>query len=201
MDTKLDGVSDAAVRKATGKAWAEWLQILDGLGAAELSHKDIVLLLRARGLIESSWWRQTVTVGYEKARGRRVLGETCDAGFQVGVSKTLPIPCDAAWALITRPAGRKHWLGTVPRMRFEKGTAYTTAEGSTGEIRTIAPGKRIRLTWHPTALKTASTLQITLTPKGEKTVIGIHQEKLRNAKEREAMKAHWQNVLSALGEG
>ncbi len=198
MTEKTYDASDEAVHKATGKSWDEWLKTLDQLGAKGMAHKDIVLLLKEKGLVESGWWQQTITVGYEKARGKRVLGQTADAGFQVGVSRTLPIAADQAWALITKPAGRKLWLGDVARLKLEKGVAYETRDSTTGEIRTVAEGKRIRLTWHPTALKKASTLQLTLTPKGGKTVLGVHQEKLSNATERKRMKEHWRQVLDAL---
>ncbi len=74
-------ISDAAVRKATGKGWDEWFALLDSEGAEALPHKQIARLLHDRGYIASSWWCQMVTVGYERARGKRVLGETESAGF------------------------------------------------------------------------------------------------------------------------
>ena len=49
------GISSAAVKKATGKTWREWLAILDKAGAAKLPHKDIVQRLqRAHRLAD--WW-------------------------------------------------------------------------------------------------------------------------------------------------
>jgi hypothetical protein len=88
--------SDAAVRKATGRSWWQWEELLDGLGAAELSHGEIVALVRERGGVESGWWQQGVTVGYEKLKGKRVLGETAGSGFQVGVSRTLEVDRERA---------------------------------------------------------------------------------------------------------
>lgn len=53
-------------------------------------HKDIALWLRENH-IESGWWSQMVTVGYEQARGLRQKHEK-PTGFDVGRSKTFPVP-------------------------------------------------------------------------------------------------------------
>ena len=41
----------------------------------------------------------------------RPTGLTKDAGWQVGVSRTLPIDVGAAWDYLLSPAGLAHWLG------------------------------------------------------------------------------------------
>ena len=65
----LGGVSSEAVVKATGKSWAEWLQILDRAEAREMNHRQIVALLGEESRLSSGWWQQTIAVGYEQARG------------------------------------------------------------------------------------------------------------------------------------
>ena len=74
MSAAQPRISDAAVRKATGKSWDEWFAVLDSAGADALPHKQIARLLFDKGYIASHWWCQTVTVAYEYARGKRVLG-------------------------------------------------------------------------------------------------------------------------------
>ena len=74
-------------------------------GARDWSHKEIVAWLAANAEL-SGWWRQSVAVGYEKATGKRVLGETADAGFQVGVRTTVAAPLEAAWDALVSPAGK-----------------------------------------------------------------------------------------------
>jgi hypothetical protein len=49
----------------------------------------VAYLERDHGEATSSWWRQSITVGYEQARGKRVVGETTDTGLQVGVQKSV----------------------------------------------------------------------------------------------------------------
>ncbi|MCY4436210.1 MAG: SRPBCC domain-containing protein [Chloroflexi bacterium] len=193
-------ISDAAVRKATGKGWDAWFVLLDGEGAKALPHKQIARLLHEKSYIENGWWCQTVTVEYERARGKRVLGGTESAGFQIGVQKTLPLSPEHAWDLITQPEGLALWLGTATDLRWEKGATYETPEGTRGEMRSFTAGKHLRLTWQPPDFQTPSTLQVSLEPSSTKTAVRFHQEKLTSAEAREQMRAHWREVLHKLAE-
>jgi hypothetical protein len=90
----------------------------------------------------SSWWRQSITVGYEQARGKRAVGETADASFQVGVQRSVAATATEAWELITsRP---DLWLGEGASIAFEEGTHYEVpsgsgAPGAGGEVRVVNP--------------------------------------------------------------
>ena len=81
------GMSDGAVKAATGRDWPEWRRILDSEGAAELSHPDIVRLVSRKGI--GSWWCQMVAVGYERLTGKRALGQRCDGAFAASASRTV----------------------------------------------------------------------------------------------------------------
>lgn len=198
MTTELAGISTEAVFKATGKSWDEWIELLDKLGVRRLSHKDTACLLRNDGYIKSDWWSQMVTVGYEYFHGKRVLGQTSSAGFEIGVQKTLALPEKHAWNLMIGPKGRDVWLGKSKDFVLERGASYSTDQGITGEIRTFIEGKFIRLTWKPHDWDRLSTLQMYLIPQRDKTSIRFHQEKLSHQTDRNVMKQHWQNVLLEL---
>ena len=198
MEQRFSGVSSEAVRKATGRDWNEWTEFLDGLGAQGKNHKEIVALLAGQGELSNGWWQQSVAVGYEQAHGLRVVGQTADADFQVGVQKTLHVPPDGAWSLLVEGPGRDIWLGRVEGLEFRKGERYRTAEGVWGEIRSVVPGQRIRLTWRRADLAQASTLQLYLVASGEKTSVRFHQERLSSLEERERMRAHWREALERL---
>lgn len=194
-------ISDAAVSKATGRGWGEWFELLEKAGAAEMSHKEIARWLIDAGHIasENEWWAQAVTVGYEYDRGRRVKGETKDAGFQVGVQRTLELPASDAWTLITGSEAREIWLGgSVPDLEFEPGARAETSDGHEIEIRSVKKPERIRLRWRPPRRPTATTLQLYLLGKGDRTALRFHQEHLANPDERERMKRHWTDVLGRL---
>jgi uncharacterized protein YndB with AHSA1/START domain len=193
------GPSNDAVLRATGRRWDDWFAALDRAGANELDHRSIVALLRDREGLDEPWWQQTVTVAYEKARGLRAeVGQTADAGFQVGVRRTVDLPAEAAWSWLLDGPGRRVWLGPCPSLTLEPGATYACEDGTRGEVRSVRPGERVRLTWHPPDLDAPSTLQLTVTPKDGRCVVAFHQEKLPGLDAREAMKVRWRAVLAEL---
>ncbi len=188
----LGRVSEQSVRTATGYGWEEWLEALDAAGAAAWDHKEIVAHLEREHPEVSSWWRQSITVGYERARGKRAVGETAATGFQVGVQRTTAVGVAEAWDLVTsRP---DLWLGEGASVVFAEGRRYEVPSGggeptATGEVRVVKPGERLRMTWQPQDWSTPATLQLALSETGsEKTVIQAHMEKLPDADAREAMR-------------
>ena len=77
---ELAGMSDAAVKKATGRDWREWVAILDAEKSAEKPHRDIARYVASLGTPD--WWSQTVTVGYERIRGLRAIGQRRGGGLR-----------------------------------------------------------------------------------------------------------------------
>lgn len=212
---KIGKTSSEAVTKATGKTWDEWVELLDKEGAKAMSHKEIAQMLHDKKLIKKpsgwpagrsfseGWWSQMVTVGYEYAKGRRVLGETSQVGFEVGTQRILPINQKKLWDLVLSKKGLEVWLGKVKDFELKVGFHYKTADGTEGEVRTFKKGEKIRLTWKPKDWKKASTLQITLfCPRNtmDKTNLHFHHEKLASAKIRAQMRDKWKEALHKLGQ-
>lgn len=182
----LGRISSESLRGATGQGWEEWLEVLDAAGAADLSHTEIVAYLEREDRESTSgWWRQSIAVGYEQARGKRALGETRDRGFQVGVQRSVAATAAEAWELIiSRP---DLWLGEGACVTFTEGERYQVspangAPGAGGEIRVVKPGDRLRLTWQPEGWPAPATLHLTLlTSASGKTAIHAQLEKLPDA--------------------
>ena len=199
----LGRISSESVHEATGRGWEEWLDALDAAGAAEWDHKEIVAYLeREHPEVTSGWWRQSLTVGYEQARGKRVVGETMDAGFQVGVQRSVPATATEAWTLMTsRP---ELWLGEGASIAFHEGEQYEVppgdgAPGASGEVRVVKPGDRLRMTWQPEGWPAPATLQLTLSEsRSGKTAVHAHLEKLPDADAREAMRKRWREALERI---
>ncbi|WP_261306133.1 SRPBCC domain-containing protein [Paenibacillus andongensis] len=128
------------------------------------------------------------------------VGLTASVGFQIGVRRTLPFFQEETWELLTSTRGRKLWLGDAPSAQIVKGHKFATQEGTTGEFRVVKPQEQLRLSWQPAGFPNSSTLQIRLLPAASpgKTTISFHQEKLDTAEQREAMKVHWEEVISGL---
>ncbi|MET9206931.1 SRPBCC domain-containing protein [Streptomyces bacillaris] len=119
------------------------------------------------------------------------VGLTQDAGWEIGVSRTLRQPPQAVWEFITGPEGVALWLGAEGPLPTEKGAPYRTADGTEGEIRSYRPGDRVRLTYGP------STVQVAVTPGSseDRAVLRFHQERLASAEEREERRKHWKAVM------
>lgn len=198
-DLTLSRVSSASLAEATGQGWGEWLAVLDAAGAGEWDHRRTVSYLQEHHAEVPEWWRQTITVGYEQARGKRVVGQTAAAGFQVGVRRSVAASPEQVWAVLV--ANPDLWLGQASAIDFTEGAHYEVlpadrAVAVTGEIRVVKPGDRLRMTWHPADWERPATLQIALTPTATgKTTITAHMEKLPDADGREAMRGSWQAAL------
>ncbi len=198
MANKVMGVGAEAVAKATGRDWEAWFALLDEAGARAWDHKRMVAFVAEQGL-DSGWWQQMITSGYERARGLKLLGQSSGVGFQIGVQRTLPIGAEALWELLWSPAGLALWIGEIDALSLEKGARYETRDGTTGEVRSVRAGQRVRLTWQPKGLAAPTTLQLTLSPKGpSRTALRFHQEKLADSEHRERMRARWKAAATAL---
>lgn len=198
MSEQRNAISDEKVREATGRTPGEWEKLLDARGAADFSHKKIVAELGTLG-VESGWWMQMLAVDYERRKGKRAVGQTAAAGFNVGAQRTLPISAEDAWRLVTSADGVRGWLGGAPDLRWEKGEAYTLKDGSSGEVRVFKPGSHLRITWQPKGWPRASIIQVRVMPSGErKTVVSLHQEHLPGAAQREERRKFFDAALDRL---
>jgi hypothetical protein len=102
-------MSDEAIRRGSGKTWDEWFAILDAWGATERTHTEIARYIHEEHGVDG-WWAQGVTVGYERARGMRDLGQRPDGSFEASASKTFPVPIAILFAAWTDEAQRDRWL-------------------------------------------------------------------------------------------
>jgi uncharacterized protein YndB with AHSA1/START domain len=134
----------------------------------------------------------------DTANNRKIVGQTKDAGFQIGARKTFAVTPHHAWDVLTSTAGIALWLGDVADLRLEPGETYRTADGAEGEVRVVNTGGHFRLTWRPKGWDRPSLIQVRVIPSGVKTVISFHQEHLRGPKEREEMRQRWHKVLGEL---
>ncbi|MGH1561865.1 SRPBCC domain-containing protein [Mumia sp. DW29H23] len=130
---------------------------------------------------------------------RTPVGLTRDAGWQIGVSKTVDHPAHEVWAFLVSPAGTDLWLGHDVVLAAERGTRYETREGTTGEIRSFRPQDRVRLTWRPRDADHDTVVQVVVSDSGPgRSMIRFHQERLTSARERAHQRAHWRTVMTSL---
>ena len=169
--------SDEAVKKATGKVWAEWRAAMDPW-ASELTHAEIARRVKEEyGL--SGWWSQAVTGGWEMMTGRRDVHEKPE-GFQATGSKTITADEALVRAAVTEPSVFAGW---APKGGIE--------------ITTANPGKPVNARWLGPE---GGRLIFRFTPAGEKTQLAIDHERLPDAETCERMKAAWRAALQTLKE-
>lgn len=174
----LASVGDDAVKKATGKNWAEWCRALDKAGAKELDHKGIVAILSDKFDV-GPWWCQMVTVGYERERGLRKKHET-PSGFQISANKTLGVPIATLYDACSELKQRKRWL---PDPSFT--------------VRKATKNKSMRITW----VDGATTVEFMFYAKGpSKAQLSVQHNKLSSAAAADKMKAYWKKAVAKLAE-
>lgn len=140
----------------------------------------------------------------EGDRAPRPVGLTRDAGWEIGVSRTVDAPVAAVWAWLTSAPGQAVWLAPGVALPFESGAGAVVVgpSGARAELRSVRRHDRIRLRWQPPGSPHASTVQVALRPApgggGERTMVRFHQEHLRSAAEREDQRDRWRVVLEQL---
>lgn len=169
--------SDEAVRKATGKDWAEWREIIDTWGGAKKAHPDIAKFLTEEHCVDG-WWAQGITVGYERMIGRRVVGQRNDGTFSASASKTVNASAEEVHSALVDDGKRSQWL-----------------EDGVVEFRTASAPKSARFD----DLEAGTIIAFFLTPKGdEKCSVQVQGEKLASKEAADAWKAAWKPRLAKL---
>lgn len=172
-------ISNESVREKTGRVWEDWFTLLDNEGADALDHAAIARMLQERHGV-SGWWAQSLTVEYEKARGRRVDHQRCEGDFSISVSKTFGLPAERLFEVLADDTERMRLLPEV-ELRLRKAAAP----------------KSLRFEWSDDTRVNVYISQKEAT----KSQLSLEHEKLADADAAERMKAFWKEQLTALKDG
>lgn len=168
------GISSEAVMAKTGRGWDDWFIILDKAAANKLPHSEIAAFLRREHGVPA-WWSQTVTVGYEQARGLRQVHQR-SSGFTANISRTLPFPAEAIYDSLTNARRRRRWLSLDLR------------------VTTSTPSKSVRI-----AAAGGTRVDVNIYSRGpSKTTVQLQHEKLVSDDEAQRMKIYWAGALESL---
>ncbi len=107
---ELAGMSDQAVEAKTGRTWAQWVTVLDEAQAWTLSHRDIAKYLTKNHDEVSFWWAQTITVGYERIRGLRDVGQRRGGTYDANKTRTFGVDVSTLYRMFADARRRKRWL-------------------------------------------------------------------------------------------
>ena len=172
----LAGMSDAAIQAKTGCTWKRWVWALDNAGAHEWSHRAIAAHVREKYEVPS-WWTQAVTVGYERIKGLREIGQRRGGEYEAGKSKVFPVPLGRLYRTFRDGRIRRRWLGDV-RLT----------------VRTAIPDKSIRVTWPD-----GTPVELYFLARGAaKSQVAVQHRKLADKAAVERMKTYWGERLAAL---
>jgi len=173
---RLAGIGSDAVARATGKAWDQWLGILDKAGASAMPHKAIAKLLAEKYAVPP-WWSQMITVGYEQARGMREAYQKAD-GYSASASRTMAAGIERLYGAWADPALRSLWLGAAP-------VAVTRSKD----------GRSMNMAWNAGD----SRVEVTFTPQGAgKSKVTVQHDRLADRDAVAEKKGFWAGALGRL---
>jgi hypothetical protein len=174
---KLAGRSDAIMKEKTGCTWERWVKALDRERAYTWSHRDIATHVREKYKI-SGWWAQSVTVGYERIKGLRAVGQRRDGLFEAGKSKTFAVPLAQLYEAFSDARIRRRWLPDVDLT-----------------IRTASREKSMRITWPD-----RTSVEVGFLSRGaRKSQVGLVHAKLPDRAAVTKKKEYWAERLAELG--
>jgi hypothetical protein len=175
---ELAGMSDAVIKEKTGCTWDRWVFALDHYRAAEMSHGEIAKLVKTKYKV-ADWWSQMVTVGYERIKGLRAIGQRLDGSYEASKSRTYNVPVKTLFEAWADTATRKRWL-----------------KEADVKVRTATAPKTMRLGWSD-----GTIIAVGFTPKGKsKSSVALAHTKLPDAERANSLKKFWSDRLDALGE-
>ncbi|WP_409346509.1 SRPBCC family protein [Paenibacillus sp. MBLB4367] len=187
-----------ALLEETGRSWEQWIAVMEQRVDHTWTHEQAVRFLTEECGMQPEWSELAASM-FEQKLGRKPVGHSADAGFQIGVRRTFPISLEQAWHVLISEDGVSKWFGELPSYSLQAGQSIRSKDGVAGEVRVFKPYSHLRMSWQREEWDGSSTLQIRVLPaSGGKTTISFHQEKLDDLYMRELMRRHWEHVLDLL---
>ena len=172
----LAGMADATIATRTGRGWKHWVVALDDAGAYAWAHRDIARYVHDTFQVPD-WWTQMVTVGYERIKGLRAIGQRRDGGYEASKSKVFAVPVSRLYRAFHDARMRRRWLGAVKLT-----------------LRSAATDKSMRVTWPD-----GTAVDLYFVAKGAaKSQLAVQHRKLADKASVDEMKAWWADRLKAL---
>lgn len=174
----LAGYSDVVVKAKTGCNWERWVKALDYKQAHTWSHGEIAQYVHKTYKIPG-WWSQMVTVGYERIKGLRVIGQRRDGGFNATKSKVVAAPVSRLYRAWRDARLRARWLPDVSPV-----------------IRTATRNRSMRVAWPD-----GTRVDVGFLAKGRaKSQVAIQHGRLPDRAAVTRTKAYWAERLTSLAE-
>jgi hypothetical protein len=175
---QLAGRSDAILKEKTGCTWVRWVKALDHAQAYTWSHREIAKYVQEKYKV-AGWWAQTVTVGYERIKGLRAVGQRRDGSFEANKSRTFAVPLVRLYRAFHDSRTRARWLPGVDLT-----------------VRAATRGKSMRITWPD-----RTSVEVGFSSRGPaKSQVALSHGKLPDRAAQTRVKQYWAERLDALKE-
>jgi uncharacterized protein YndB with AHSA1/START domain len=195
---KVGRVSGESVLKGSGKNWDQWVAALDKAGARMWTRTEIVAHLKKKHKL-TPWWQQGVAHGYLVATNRRVDGQNAKGTYQITATKSIAADGAKVWKALASKEGIALWLKPLSPVSLKAGRQFETEDGFFGEIRTIKPKQRVRLSWMDPEWEKKTVVQIGVVDRPKKnTILYFQHDGLKTARLQAELRARWKNALEAL---
>ena len=175
---RLAGMRDDTIAAKTGRTWQEWVRVLDADDASAMRHRDIAELVHQKHSV-GDWWAQAVTVGYERIKGLRDLGQRRGGAYEANKSRTFDVPVKALFQAWADDRTRRRWL-----------------DGVEATVRTANSPKSIRLQWPDGTIVVVGFAA----KSDQKSMVALTHTKLGSRDAIDKAKKDWAERLTALGE-
>ncbi len=134
-----------SIKARTGCTWERWVKALDHVKAHTWSHREIAKYVHEKYKV-SGWWAQSVTVGYERIKGLRAVGQRRDGSFEASKSRTFSVPVSTLYGAFHDARIRSRWLPgvdlTVRTATRDKSMRISWPDGTSLEIGFTGQGAR-----------------------------------------------------------
>jgi hypothetical protein len=172
----LAGMTDAAIKKNTGCDWKAWVGVLDYAKAYNWPHRSIAEFVHEKYGVKE-WWTQAVTVGYERIKGLREIGQRRGGSYEATKSRTFGVSVARLYGAFHKKKERAAWLGDVDLT-----------------VRKATKNRSMRITWSD-----GSSIQLWFSAKDrKKSQVAVQHTKLPDRAAAEKLKTFWAEQLEAL---
>jgi hypothetical protein len=173
-------VDDLAIKRATGRNWDEWCDLIDAWPGNDRGHTAIVAHVAETYGVEG-WWGQGVTVGYERITGRRVVNQMADGTFSAGKTRTVTVDLAALRAALVSDDDR---VALFPGLDT---TLRSKPESKALRVGVTIDGQAI------------GSALFSLTPKdGSRAMVNVSHDGLPDGSAVERWKQYWADWLAAI---
>lgn len=184
-------VTDEACQAATGRTITQWIEALEGQGAACKTRRDAISWLVSQ-MEKEFWWPTTIWVEMERRKGI-VKKDGRGEGYNICSTKTVSAPVSAVYAAFATP-GELSWLGGA----VESDHSIKSSEGHVGTATRVRQDKDLRYVWQTKGSPDPTEVDVMLAEKAGKTGITLSHSRIQTRDEADGLRRAWGEALTKL---